>query len=137
MQMADFWRNSHWRQSVLQWRQAHSGLILAIHSCHFVGGWMAMTCLGSSKTIPGGTQPVARQSLSQGRPLCPCDAPMTGVGGGGGSPFVVLLSSSTACSQVLGGGQYNSESRIDFTPRTPYPLLTEGEELVVLLGNRR
>ena len=122
MQIADFERNSHWRQSVLQWRQAHSGLILAIHSCHFVGGWMAMTCLGSSKTIPGGTQPVARQSLSQGRPLCPCDAPMTGVGGvRGGSPFVVTATSHKTphtflTSQVLGGGQYNSESRIDFTP---------------------
>ena len=131
MQIADFERNSHWRQSVLQWRQAHSGLILAIHSCHFVGGWMAMTCLGSSKTIPGGTQPVARQSLSQGRPLCPCDAPMTGVGGVGGSPFVISSFTATShktphtflTSQVLGGGQYNSESRIDFTPRAPYPLL--------------
>ena len=121
--------NQHWRhKSVLQWRQAHSGFILAIHFCHFVGGWLASNSpsLGSSEPILGGVQAVVWPFLSGG--MLPCEASFPAVGGGG-SPLVVL-SSSKACPLVLRGGQYNSESRIDFTSRTPYPVLQMDGELL-------
>ena len=76
--------NQHWKhRSVLQRRQAHSGFILAIHFCHFVGGWLVLTSpsLGSSvntgpwmlierlcseSILRAAQAVVARSSLSQG-----------------------------------------------------------------------
>ena len=82
--------NQHWKhKSVLQWRQAHGRLIIAIHFCHFVRGWLVLTeassvlaspSLGSSvntgpwilierlcsESILRAAQAVAWSSLSQG-----------------------------------------------------------------------